>query len=174
MKKITVALTIALVALLLLATMTLAYYSNVIGELRNSKDNALWTHGADVEVFNCSSMTTIATQTVGSSGTFDIDISSISSDTPLCIEVTFHAGPAGTPGNAAKGTFVDRANSGTPPADPTLNTGVYLTGTGPNAVTLTNITARSANTWLPVGLVVGFSVLALGALFVLRKRRALS
>ena len=164
-KEITLALVIALAALLLLATMTLAYYSSVTGELRNSKDNALWTHGADVEVFNCNTLTTIATQTVGSSGTFNIDISSVSSKTPLCIEVTFHAGPDGTPGNAAKGTFADRSTS-----SGTLDTGVYFTGTGPNAVTLTNITARSANTWLPVGLVVGLSVLALGALFVLRKR----
>ena len=52
--------------------------------------------------------------------------------------------------------------------------GYYFSGSqDPTAVTLTDITARSANTWLPVGLVAGLSVLALGALFVLRKRQAL-
>jgi parallel beta-helix repeat protein len=52
--------------------------------------------------------------------------------------------------------------------------GYYAIGSvDPNAVTLANITASSANTWLAVGLVVSLSALAMGALFVLRKRRAL-
>jgi hypothetical protein len=56
---------------------------------------------------------------------------------------------------------------------PPLDLGTYTinvtTNTGPNAVTFTNISA-SSNIWLPVGLIAGLSVLALGALVVLRKR----
>lgn len=43
----------------------------------------------------------------------------------------------------------------------------------PTAIVFTSVSA-SSNSWLAVGLVVSLSALALGALFVLRKRRALS
>jgi hypothetical protein len=52
--------------------------------------------------------------------------------------------------------------------------GYYFSGSqDPTAIVFTSVSA-SSNSWLAVGLVVSLSVLALGALFVLRKRRALS
>ncbi|MCP4426190.1 MAG: hypothetical protein GY803_16995, partial [Chloroflexi bacterium] len=102
MKKkhlLAVTLLIALLATFFIPSPTSAYYSAISGELRNSKDNALWTHGASIEVFHCSTLASIATATAPA-GTFSIDISFVMADTPLCVEVTFSAGPDGTPGNA--------------------------------------------------------------------------
>jgi len=169
-KKLLVVLALVLGLSLMFATLALAHYSNVIGELRDIKTQALWQWGGTVNVFNCFTGGTLGTQVLPPGfSSFNISITPPAGYAPICIEVDFATCTScPDPGNAAKGIY--------PSFDSTsgiLDTGPYFTGTGPNAVTLTNITARSANTWLPVGLVAGLSVLALGALFVLRKRRAL-
>jgi hypothetical protein len=53
--------------------------------------------------------------------------------------------------------------------DNRIGFGNIQSGTGPNAITLANVTARSANLWLPVGLAAA-SVLAVGALIIARRR----
>jgi hypothetical protein len=161
MNKKGVLIVILVVAMLIPTAAAEAYYANVTGELRESSTNALWIHGASIDVFNCNTLVSINTGTVPfGSSTFDINISGVAIDTPLCIEVTFAAGPNGTPGNAAKGPYADRnANSGT------LNTGVYFTGTGPNAITLRDLSAESAATPWPLilaAVIVAAAMLALG------------
>ena len=170
-KKLLVVLALVLGLSLMFATLALAHYSSVIGELRDTKTQALWQWGGTVNVFNCFTGVSLGTQVLPpGSSSFNIPIAPPIGYVPICIEVDFATcSGCPDPGNAAKGIYPSfDSTSGT------LDTGPYFAGTGPNAVTLTNITARSANTWLPVGLVAGLSVLALGALFALRKRRALS
>jgi len=163
--KIKLLIVLAVIFVSFLVPMSaLAYYDWITGELRDSKTGAIWQYGADVEVFNCNTLTTIATQTVGSSGVFSINISTVGTPTPLCIEVVFHPGPNGTPGNAAKGPYPDRSSS-----TGTLNTGVYFTGTGPTAITLTELSARSSASALPILAVA--AVLLIGSLAVIRRRR---
>lgn len=146
-----------------------AYYAYVSGELRDSATNAPWVHGASVEVFNCNTLDPVAVSTVVSpTSTFSIGVSGVAVDTPLCIEVTFAAGPNGKPGSAAKGPYADRStNSGT------LNTGVYFTGTGPNAITLRDLNATNTMTPWPLilaAVIVAAAMLALG--LMLRRRMA--
>ena len=163
MKKNAIPVMLVIIFLVIVVTPISAYYSTITGELRNSKDNALWTNGASIEVFHCSTLTTIATGTAPA-GTFSIDISSVSADTPLCVEVTFSAGANGTPGNAAKGPFVDRAaNSGT------LDSGVYFTGTGPTAVTLADFTPAPTTANLPM-IAAAFIMLGSASYILLRRR----
>ena len=163
---------IRLVAILIIACLiptaaAQAYYSSISGELRDSTTSALWTHGASVELFNCNTLATISIVPVDASGTFNIDISTlVTTTTPLCVNVTFAAGGNGTPGSAAKGPYPDRtASSGT------LNTGVYFTGTGPNVITLSELSAAShAETGgLWVGLVAALGLLVLGG-WIWRRR----
>lgn len=169
MNKKFLVITIVVIALLVPTSAAGAWYANVTGELRDSATNALWVHGASVEVFHCTTLATINTATVAfGNSSFSIDVSSVTSTTPLCIEVTFAAGPNGTPGNAAKGPYPDRATS-----SGTLNTGVYFTGTGPNAVTLTGLNASPVTTPWPLilsSVIVVAGLLALGA--ILRRRAA--
>jgi hypothetical protein len=159
---------ILVVAMLIPTAVAEAYYATVSGELRNSATNGLWEWGASIEVFNCNTLATINTATVPISTTaFSIDVSSVSTATPLCIEVTFAPGPEGTPGNAAKGPYPDRSsNSGN------LNTGVYFTGTGPNAVTVSDLTAaastQSDNMWL----LVPAAAIALASVWWWQRRRS--
>ena len=165
-KKLVIAAILVLALLIPTATAG-AWYSNVIGELRDSSTNALWGHGASVEVFNCNTLDTIVIAPVGASGTFDIDISSVTTTTPLCIEVTFADGGNGIPGNAAKGPYPDRSTS-----SGTLNTGVYFTGTGPLAITLRDLTATTAPTPWPLILAAVIVVAAMLALSLVLRRRA--
>jgi len=160
---------ILIIAFLIPTAAAQAYYGTLTGELRDSMTLGLWTHGANVEVFNCNTLATIITDTVGISGTFNIDISGVTTPTALCVEVTFADGGKGIPGNAAKGPFLDRlANNGN------LNTGVYFTGTGPNAITLRDLSAtpHTETGGLGVGLVLALGLLTLGGLIMLRRRRA--
>jgi len=164
-KKIWAVLFTLFVALLF-AVPVFAYYSTISGQLRDSKTGAIWTSGASIEVFNCNTLATINTSLVGVTGVFTIDISSIVSATPVCVEVTFNNGGNGTPGNAAKGPFTDRVgNAGN------LDSGVYFTGTGPTAVVLKEVTAQPSvsNIWLPVAL-LGIVIVA-GSFWALRKRQ---
>jgi hypothetical protein len=161
-----VAALFAIALALVLPVNTLAYYDFVSGELKDSKTGALWAYGAEVEVFNCSSLASINTATLApGTSTFNIDVSSVSVDTPLCIEVNFAAGPEGEPGNAAKGTYPDRSDD-----TGTLDTGVYFTGTGPLAVTLNGVSAQSMNAWLPLALVLPLAVLG-GVVYTKRKHQ---
>jgi hypothetical protein len=159
------------IAILLPAATARAYYEFVSGELRDSKTGAVWSNGATVEIYDCASFTTVATQIVDSSGMFSIPVSSF--PTPpviraLCIEVTFSPGISGTPGMAAKGPYRDR-----PSISGTLSTGVYFTGTGPNAIALRDMNATTALTPWPLilaAVLVAAVMLALG--LMLRKRTA--
>lgn len=168
MRKKLIIITISLFAVLLIATPAFAYYSAVKGELRNSLDNALWTHGATVEIFDCTTFATITTQTVDASGTFNIPINPASSTRTLCIEVDFTPAPGGgDPGNAAKGPYLDRASS-----TGTLDTGVYFTGTGPTAITLQQADAGNVSSALPL---VGLALLLLGGVtYVVLRRKAIA
>jgi hypothetical protein len=161
-------LAVLLAALLLAPTLAIAYYGSVTGELRDSDTGQPWQYGGTVEIWNCNTLNTIITQVVPSGVyTFNIGISTVvTTPTALCVEVAFSPGPLGTPGNAAGGPFPDRASSAG-----ILNTGVYFTGTGPTAITLANVTARSANRWLPVGLAAVALVGVGGGLLALRRRR---
>ncbi|MCP4426374.1 MAG: hypothetical protein GY803_17925 [Chloroflexi bacterium] len=86
-------------------------------------------------------------------------------DTPLCVEVTFSAGPGGTPGNASKGPFVDRVtNSGN------LNSGVYFTGTGPTAVTLADFSQTQSSANIPA-IAAAFIALTGVSFAILRRRK---
>ncbi len=157
---------IFIIALLIPTAIAAAFYATLSGELRDSKTNALWTHGADVEVFNCNTFSTIVTTTVGVSGQFTVDVSSVGATTGLCINVSFHDGGTGIPGDAAKGPYVDRlANGGN------LNTGVYFTGTGPTAITLKSLDARSEDSspalWIGSLLIMGITL----GIIALRRRR---
>jgi hypothetical protein len=160
---------ILIIAILIPTATAQAYYAFVSGELRDSATNAIWTHGASVEIFNCNTLNTITTTVVSASGTFSVDISSlVTTTTPLCLEATFSAGPYGKPGNAAKGPYADRLNN-----TGTLSTGVYFTGTGPNAITLRDLNAMSTATPWPLiigAVVVVAAMLALG--MVMRRRTA--
>jgi len=148
-----------------------AFYANVTGELRDSKANKLWEWGAIFEVFNCFTLDTINTATSpiapnAGYGTFDIDVSSVSVSTPLCIEVNFNDGGNGKPGNAAKGPYPDRlANVGT------LNTGVYFTDTGPTAVVLKSLAVYpAANSTLLMSLTGVSLAVAVGFVLFLRRK----
>jgi hypothetical protein len=158
---------ILVIAILIPTATAQAYYAAVSGELRDSATNALWVYGATVEVFNCNTLVTINTATLTApTSAFNIDVSSVATPTPLCIQVTFAAGPNGTPGNAAKGPYPDRlANSGT------LNTGVYFTGTGPTAITLRDLSAtphaETGGLW--VGIVFALGLLVSGGWFMRRR-----
>jgi hypothetical protein len=158
---------VLVIALLIPTAVAEAYYATVSGELRNSDDNALWEWGANVEVFNCNTLATINTATVPiSTSTFSIDVSGVVAATPLCIEVTFAAGPLGTPGNAAKGPYPDRSsNSGN------LNTGVYFTGTGPNAVAVDHFAATPSTQSSDVWLLVFAAAIVLAGVWLWQRRR---
>ena len=163
---------IALIVVAMLIPMAIAQadYSALTGELRNSATNALWTYGASAELFNCNTLATIITTPVDSSGLFTITIpNTVTVPVALCIDVTFNAGLNGKPGNAAKGPYPDRSgNTGV------LNTGAYFTGTGPNAITLRDLSAtpHTETGGLGVGLVLALGLLTLGGLIMLRRRRA--
>lgn len=160
---------LALPLTLLIVVPSMAYYATVSGELRDSETGNLWQYGANVEVFNCNTLATITTGTVDAApaagyGTFTLDISSVSSDMPLCIEVNFIAGPNGDPGNAVKGPYPNRSDS-----TGDLNTGVYFTGTGPTAVSLHSISTTSVANLPPAA--GGLALLAMTGVVILRRRR---
>jgi hypothetical protein len=167
-RKLLIVSAILLATLLFVPMYALAYYDNVTGALYDVKTQQPWEHGAEVEVWHCYSLATIATDTLGTGEyTFSIDISGISADTPLCIEVDFLAGPDGDPGKEAKGPYPDRSDDG---GD--LDTGAYFAGSGPNAVTLTDANAGSPSVWLPVALAACLLVGVGGALLLRRRRVA--
>jgi hypothetical protein len=169
-RKLLIVSAILLATLLFIPVSALAHYDTISGELYDVKTQQPWQWGAEVEVWNCFSMVTIATKTVGpTTHTFSIDISSVTADTPLCVEVDFNPGSYGGsgPGNEAKGPYADRSsNSGN------LDTGVYLAGCGPTAVTLADANAGSPNVWLPVALAASLLVGVGGALLLRRRRVA--
>jgi hypothetical protein len=171
--KYGVALLGVLLVILAVVSPAGAYYSNVIGELRDDKNHDLWAYGAAVEVYNCLTLQTINTTTVPLApnpgyGVFNVDVSMVSADTSLCIEVVFYPGPDGTPGNAAKGPYLDRStNSGT------LNTGVYFTGTGPTAVVLKSLAVSpSADSTMMMSLIGLSLMVAVGFAILIRKKFA--
>ena len=87
---------ILVIAFLIPTAIAQAYYSSISGELRDSTTLGLWTHGANVELFNCNTLATITSATVDASGTFNIDVSTlVTTTTPLCVEVTFADGGNG-------------------------------------------------------------------------------
>lgn len=161
--------TVAVVVLLTLAVATtvFAVYTSVTGVVHDSKTDQPWLPGGTVTVYDCADIggTVLGSGSISTvDGTFDFPISSSGVD-HLCMEIDFNPGPAGEPQTKT----LYRAN--TADADATLDLGTIYTDTGPNAVTFTNVTARSTNVWLPVGIVLGLSALAMGTLILLRKRR---
>jgi hypothetical protein len=159
------------IILFLVPVGVLAFYSDISGELRDQKTQALWVHGGTVRVYDCLTGYTISdplTKTVDSSGEFTIGLTdTIESYVYMCVEVVFKAGthPSDTIQTVLK-SFPNTSDH-----EGTLNAGAFYKDTGPNAVSFTNVTAHSPNVWLPVGIVAGVSMLAMGALIVIRKRR---
>ena len=157
---------VLVIGLLIPTAVAEAYYATISGELRNSDNNALWEWGADVEVFNCNTLDTIITATVPiSTSMFTMTLPSTSSARPLCVEVAFAAGPEGTPGNAAKGPYPDRSSS-----SGNLNTGVYFTGTGPNAVAVDNFAATPSTQNNDAWLLLAAPAILLAGLWLWRRR----
>lgn len=167
-RKLAIIVAAVLITIMLLPEATSAYYSNVIGQARDSKTGSPWVHGGSVEVFNCNTLANIANGSLDSNGQFDISLGSYTGpDRPLCIEITFNNGGNGTPGNASKGPFADRSGS-----TGTLDTGVYFTGTGPTVVTMSDVrvSTSTSRAGLPFAAAAGLAALAAGAA-ILRRRR---
>ncbi len=161
MKSKLLAVAITILLALAMVTTVLAEYSSVTGEVHDSKTGELWQYGGEIYVYNCAEPTALITDTF-TNGTFDIGTFDSSAASRLCIDIFFNGGSEGTPDPK----YLYRPNDG----DGELNLGIIYTDTGPNAVTFTALSA-SSNAWLPAGIVAGVSVLVLGTLIVLRKRR---
>lgn len=166
--------------------MPVAAYGGVTGQTIDSGTQENWTHGGDVWIVNSTQGNILATGSLDANGAFAINYgddglggapgdytinTTRASGDQIEVVVNFACdysgactgGTEGTPGDAS----VVYSESGIPI---TKNVGYISTGTGPNAVTFTGF-AASANVWLPVSIVVGVSMLALGALVVVRRRR---
>jgi hypothetical protein len=128
-------------------------------------------------VYGCDNASTAG----GSYGRFDFawgtnncsDVPSVESSGPgggdagwVCLYLVWNDGGTGQPPDmlTAPQQYVGFINS-------RMNFGNIQSRTGPTAITLANVTAQSANLWLPVGL-AALSVLAVGTLLITRRRRS--
>jgi hypothetical protein len=169
-KKLSFALTIALIATLVIATPAFAAYDTVTGTLLDSMTQSPWTHGATITVHDCGNWSTLGTtSTIDANGTFTVTSLSAPTDPPgyLCIEIVFNDPPGPNP---APDTKWDVTQSGSGQSG-TYNIGNIYTDTGPNAVTLADTSAGSPNVWLPVALAAVAVVAVGGAVLLLRRRR---
>jgi len=182
MKKTLVVVVVSLLALIALTSPVLAF-SEIEFFISDSLNNEPWgtSSGQSYRIYisGSSSGELLDTGTLTTPGDPVLDFtcaygsacppgSGTTLGTPSSGEtVTIYIILTGTEGNPETIT----ASFDQPPVDLGTFTVNRETGTGPNAVTFTNVAAHSPNVWLPVGVVAGVSMLAMGALIVIRKRR---
>lgn len=183
------------VALSLVLVAVVLAHSGVTGRLWDSGDPALpWQHGAQVAAVECDAAGVIGDQiygcdvaetTPGIYGEFSFDWGYDGCDDVTLNDTHGGAGPTSPPDTGYVCLYViwEHGGSGQPedlvtaPKQniPNITSRISFdnvqAGTGPNAITLANVTARSANLWLPVGL-AALSVLAVGALIITRRLRS--
>jgi len=179
-------------SLLCVTVVLAAGQTGVSGRLWDSSSPAQpWEHGARVVAVECTSAGAIGAKRYGcdnastSSGTYG-RFNFAWNDGTSCTGVSVNDpdGPdSGDTGWVCLYIIWNDGGSGQPPdmltapqqwmdfADVRMNFGNVQSTTGPTAITLANVTAGSANLWLPVGL-AALSVVAVGALIISRRRRS--
>ena len=181
-------------SLLLVTVVVAAGNTGVKGRLWDSGDTPQpWQHGARVIALECTSAGAIDDQVYGCDnanstgpdsqyGRFDfawgtnnctgvtlyddgVDGPSGTDTYWVCLYLVWNDGGTGQPLDmlTAPQQYIDFVEA-------RMNFNNIQSGTGATAITLANVTARSANFWLPVGLAV-LSVLIVGALFITRRLR---
>jgi hypothetical protein len=173
-----------------------AAHTGVVGRLWDSAGppSDPWVHGAKVVAVECDAAGAIGDQVYGCDnantagpitqyGRFDF-----AWGTNNCTGVTLNDTTPDGPNPADDGwvcLFINWDDGGSgQPGDMVTAPQQYLTFltarmsfdniqslTGPTAITLANVTAQSANFWLPVGL-AALSFVAVGALIITRRRRS--
>lgn len=145
-----------------------AYYSSVSGELRDSATDQPWQWGATVQIFfgcNPATWELVGSETVDSSGIFNIGIpGSSAGDVEMCVAASFEAGSAGTPANRIVGPIPNTSE-----VSGDYGPVIIYTNTGPNAVTLQQLTA-SAGSFSPAFLALGTVLLGAVSLVAVRRR----
>ena len=196
MKRVSSIIACTIVLSLLVVTVAVAAgNTGVKGRLWDSGDPPQpWEHGARVIALECTSAGAIDDQVYGCDnanatgpdnqyGRFeyvwgtnnctgvslddDGDPGPSGTDTYwVCLYLVWNDGGTGQPPDmlTAPQQYVDFVET-------SMNFGNIQSGTGPTAITLSNVTAQSANLWLPVGLAV-LSVLIVSALLITRRLRA--
>lgn len=166
MKKLVVIL-VALMFSLVLATPVFAY-GQVTGTCIDNVTLQGWQHGGSVEVIGWPSYETYGADFLASDGSFSIPLSDPDpvpdpADAFLIITINYFPGPNGQP---PQGQVIRLNVAGSA----TLDLGGIMTGAGPTAITLTDVSASAANPWLPVGLTAVALAFAAVALVIHRKR----
>lgn len=129
-----------------------------------------WQWGATVYAWDCADGNPYYQQDVISgTNTFDMPIT-FTNFSQVCYMVIYNDPPPNEAGEDWPAPEPLEGQFTNVPQEGPYSVGATSTGTGPNAVTFAGFSA-SSNVWLPVGLVVGVSVLAVGTLVILRKRR---
>jgi hypothetical protein len=164
MKKVSLVLAVLLLSLAVVSP-ALAY-SGVTGTCIDNVTLAGWQHGGNVEVVGLLSNEVYGTGLLAPDGTFSIPLTTPNPDPGdvfLVITINYNIGPNGQP---PQGQVIRTNVAGTA----TLDLGAIWVGTGPNAITLTDVSASGPSPWLPVGLAAAALVFAGIALVIHRKR----
>jgi hypothetical protein len=176
-KKLLIALVVVLLATLITATPTFAWYSSVSGTVLDSTTaHSPWTHGGTVTVRDCSTWASLGTGPISTSdGTFSVGVSGAPTNPPgyLCVEIAFTCSdPECVSTPPTKWLIIQSLASDDDEGDysPPPSGNIY-TDSGPNVVTLAEADTGSPNAWLPVALGVVALVGAGGAVLLLRRRR---
>jgi hypothetical protein len=167
----------AIISLVLVSIMALiyvlpagAYYASATGQLRDSLTGEPWTWGAQISVVNCNSGNTVAGPfTVGDTGAFTIDLTTVNLPR-LCFQIDFNEASNGEPLTQPAGPIDNTSASGGHSG--TLGLGDIYTNTGPNAVTLQQVTT-SAGSFAPALLALSTIVLGAVSLVAIRRRGTL-
>ena len=154
-----------------LLVVTTAYaWTGVDGKAVDSKTGAGWAHGGTAyAVSSVDGM--LGTYPLSTAAGTEGEFSGAYTATPgatITVYIVFSPGPNGTPATNSDCTFIDVA------IPVHYGCGNILTGTGPTAITLADLTAESsaANPWLPAILVVGALAVVSGGLVVVRRKRS--
>jgi hypothetical protein len=190
-RKLSVALGLAVIASLAVATPALAY-TGISGTVIDSKTLQPWTHGGDVWIVNNTTGSIVATCAVDSSGHITdggagnnngvceygedyLGVGSLvtpAAGNQLEVVIDFSCTTSGACSGGSQGTPGFSSNPYTESPIPLLrNLGYIKTGTGPNAIVLADVTAQSSNLWLAVALAAVALMGAGGAVLLLRRRR---
>jgi hypothetical protein len=166
-KKLLFALATALIATLIVATPAFAWTS-VYGKCIDDATLEGWAYGGTVTVYDNLGATLGSGSldtTAGNEGEFDVGplAAPTAGATTLYIVITYNSGPEGTPG-----TYIE-----TIPIIPAgaYNVGYVPTDSGPNAVTLADVSTQSPNQWLLAALAAVALVGVGGAVLLFRRRR---
>jgi hypothetical protein len=169
-KKLLFALATALIATLIVATPAFAWTS-VYGQCIDDATLEGWAYGGTVTVYDNLGATLgsgpLVTDPPGPAadvGKFDVPlVAPTPGATTLYIVITYNSGPEGAPG-----TYIE-----TIPIIPAgaYNVGYVPTDSGPNAVTLADVSTQSPNQWLLAALAAVALVGVGGAVLLFRRRR---